>query len=683
MAKFFEKFRMIMLVVILLTALSLCLVRLMKIQIVEGESLLRQSVQNVAGIQQIIAPRGEIVDSNGDPLVQNKVGYNVIIEYSFFPSNIQKQNEIILRTVDILKEYSHEYNESIPVSKIKPYEYIAEKDAEVNKLKSNLRLNTYATAENCIDKLLDKYKIDEAYSADEKRIIAGVRYEMLIGEFSVSNRYILSKDISIEAVSKIEELSYFLKGVDVVEEAIRVYSEGTIFPHGIGTVGPIYQEEYQTLKELGYKYNDVIGKSGIEKAMENVLRGTNGTRRISISSDKNDVSIKDDKEAISGNTVKLTIDKDFQNDVQEILKEQIDWLHEMNDKGKDAFAGSITVLDVKTGAVLALATYPSYDINDYLTNYNVVANGEDNPLINRPIDGLYRPGSTFKPITATAALCEGIIDKNSTVFCQLTYPFLDTVVHCTKYHGNQNVVQAIQNSCNIFFYDISQKIGIQKLVEYEKMFGFGTELGLEIGGKKGYLASPDTFVNLRMDWTPGQLLQAAIGQSEIAITPLQMGVQALTLANKGVRYRPYLVDSVWSYNMEEQISKAEPFIEGTIQDPTGTAFDLIKQGMILASQNTIAFGKDLSLTNLPYEVAIKTGTPQSSNGTDSCVIGYYPANDPQIAFSIVIDGGEYSKYAVRKIIDAYFGYENASNTTVDDSSIISGNDIIADTTEDR
>ena len=677
MTKFFEKARIIILVIIMLTASTFAVIQLMKIQIVDGASLLNQSVVNTAGTQEIAAPRGEIIDSKGAALVQNKVGFNVIIEAAFFPTDVQAQNEIILNTAKILKQNNFAWVENIPISAQAPYTFTEGKDDQIAKMKTNLRLNTYATPQNCMDKLIEQYKISDKYTPEEIRTIAGIRYEMLATQFSVSIRYTFAKEVSAECISKIKEHSYMLQGVDVLQEPVRVYPLGTIFPHGLGTTGKIDADEYADLKAKGYKYNDIVGKSGIEKAMEDELRGKNGTRDIVLSPQNQVVSIKETNPAVPGNTVQLTIDKDFQGKVQDILSTTITQLQQnvqVTGKGKDACAGSIVVLDVKTGAVKAMATFPSYDINEYKTNFTEISKRTPSPLFNRAIDGLYRPGSTFKTVTATAALAEGAINKNTTFTCQKEYDYYGTLMHCTGYHGTISVETALQMSCNIFFYNVAQHISNAKLVDYEKQFGLGTPLNFELGGNTGYLASPESFKNFKITWNAGEMLQAAIGQSQIGVSPLQMAVQAMTLANNGVRYRPYVVDSVLSYDRKEVISKTAPVIENTIKDPTGTAFDIVKQGMILASDNT----KDSpfratdklkdSLNTLPYKVAIKTGTPQRGllpTDTDSCAIGYYPADNPEIAFSVFIEKGEYSKYMIRKVIDAYYGTDNV----VQDSQI--------------
>jgi len=667
LSKFFDKIRTIILIVMLLTAMGLAFFRLMKIQIVEGEELLKQSVYRTEGTQEILATRGEIVDMDFNPLVQNKVSYNVIIEEAFFPNDNALQNEIILKTAKFLKEGNFPLVENIPISTEQPYTYLTDKDTLVSKLKTNLRLNKYATPQNCIDKLIEKYEIADTYTDEEVRIIAGVRYEMISTQFSVGNRYTFAKDISIEMVTKLKELSYMLQGVDVVGEPIRFYPDGAVFPHGLGTTGLLDADEYEKLKEQGkdYNFNDTIGKSGIESVMEDELRGENGERNIILSSSKKVVSIEDTIPSVAGNTVKLTINKDFQKQVQDILADTINKLHDNpagEKKGIDAEAGAVVVMDAKTGAIRAMATYPSYNMDDYQKNYTAVSQGAFNPLINRAIDGVYRPGSTFKPITATMLLNEGLINETTTFNCARLYMYYDHPKNCTGTHGNITVAQAIEHSCNIFFYKAIQLANVDMLVDYQKQFGFNTDLNFELGGNIGYLASPETMQKFGMDWSSGLFLEASIGQSEIGVSPLNMALEALTVANKGVRYRPYIVDSVWSYDRETLISKTEPIIDNVIEDKTGRVFDVVREGMINASKNTMysPFTTDKaseSLVTLPYPVAIKTGTPQRGSGTDSAVIGFYPAENPEIAFSVFIEKGEYSKYAVRKIINAYYGYD--------------------------
>ena len=399
MKAFLEKFNAIFLVIIVLVSMAFCGLRLMKIQIVDGSDYLNQPRNPYISKQIINATRGEIVDINSKPIVENKVAFSVVIENAFFPSDNAISNEILNKTIAILKEYGHDYIESIPITFEKPYNFKENRETDVEKLKSSLNLNVYATAENCIDKLIDDYEISSKYTDEEIRIIAGIRYEMLLKNFSISNKFTLTQDVSNGAVTKIKELGLELSGVDIAEEPIRAYAQVDVIPHEIGTVGPIYAEEYDDLKYKGYALNDTVGKSGIEYAMEDYLRGTNGIREISTLNGAV-VASKITQNVTPGNTVKLTIDSDFQRRTQGVLEDFIKYLNTMP-KYKNVSAGAIVVLDAKTGAVLSLATAPTYTIDDYIENYDEILQRKT-PLVNRATGGLYRPGSTFKVITATA-----------------------------------------------------------------------------------------------------------------------------------------------------------------------------------------------------------------------------------------------------------------------------------------
>lgn len=686
MKRFFEIFRVALAVIILAAACVFAGIKLMKIQIVDGEKYLRLSKKSTTAEKTIFAVRGEITDRNGVPLVENKVSYDVILEYSFFPKDLSGQNKVILSLAKLCRADGLMWIDETPITMEKPYEFLpGAKESDIQRIIKKLRLNSYATAENCIDKLIEDYEIDPSLSDGDKRIIAGIRYQMILGDFSKKTDYIFIKNVPISTASKVKERRKELTGADISESAVRVYSLGDVFPHGIGYVGPIYAEEYETLKNDGYLISDTIGKSGIEKAMESVLRGKNGKKSVTVSQD-GAVSEKITVPETPGNTVMLTIDGEFQKKVQKILEDHISYLrdgvltkqdnvtHEELDFS-DCNSGAAVVMDVKTGAVLAMATAPGYDINELLSDYSKVAGADGAPLYNRAADGKYRPGSVMKTVTALAALSEGIITPEDTYYCSRHMNFLDIVVNCTGSHGNINVTTAIQKSCNIFFYQVVQKLGLDKFIEYEKAFGLGEDMNIEINSSKGYLASPETFYELGLDWTVGQVLQAAIGQSEVGVTPLQMCVLASTIANKGVRYQPYLVDSVWDYNMREKLKKTEPAVVTKIDADPETVFQPVIDGMILAGESTPSqiysagnkkaeFEAQFSTSALPGKVAVKTGTPQAGNKAtqNSTVVGFYPADNPEIAFAVVIENGEYAKYTVRKIIEAYYGFE----TSVDD-----------------
>lgn len=684
MHKIFERLRAALFFIIILGMFSLCAIDLMKIQIVDGAEYLERSKTTSQASQVISSPRGEIVDINGNEIVSNKTGFNVVIEKAFFPGDKAEMNRIICGIAEILDEDGVEWIDTLPISMEKPYTYLEARDSDIVKLRKTISVQHYATAEECLIEMYKQYEIDNSYTERQKRIIAGVRYEMIMRSFSLSNRYTYAEDIPMDTVVKLKEAAYTLEGMDIVEEAVRIYAAGDVAPHLIGTVGAINAEEYEAKREEGYALNDVIGKSGIEKAMEDELRGDKGTRTLELLSG---VVVSDlvTKDAVPGNTVQLTINSEYQRDVQEILENHIIWLNNQTHrdrKGYNADAGAIVVLDAKTGALLAAATSPTYDINDYLTNYASVVNSKGAPLNNRATHGLYRPGSTFKTVTATAALNEGYLNGGDTcIVCNNVYTYWDDYKpKCTGWHGRINVITAIEKSCNIFFYELGRLMGPAMLEEYANMYGLGQDVGLETGGSTGYIATPDSMFNMGLEWQAGLVVQVAIGQSETGVTPLQMAVQANTLANRGVRYKPYLVDSVHTYNMESLVWKTQPEIVSTIPDKTGQTFGLIIQGMEQAANfmpysypKVSDYYTPYLLSELPGQAAIKTGTPQmtSAEDTGSAFVGFYPSDDPVIAFSGFVEHGEYSKFMVRQIIEAYYdkNYEPADPVQLSDDEL--------------
>ncbi|MBQ4485431.1 MAG: hypothetical protein II936_00285 [Oscillospiraceae bacterium] len=670
MNKFVDTLRSIILLLFTVAACCAGVMRLMKLQLVQGGEYLEKSLSTSEITQEITAPRGQIADYSGELLVSNKSGYNIIAQSAFFPDKDPVRNEVVLGTAKILREDGVEYDDILPISFTTPFAFEEDREADIERLRKDIGVQVYATAYDCIVAMCRKYQIYSRYTAEEVRIIAGLRYTMDRRDFSVSNRFTFSEDVPMETVVRIKENAAVLTGIDVSEEAVRTVNIGDVVPHMIGTVGAISAEEYDELSTLGYNLSDSVGKGGIEYACENTLRGEKGERTFVFIGGQV-VSDTVTAQAVPGHSLKLTVDSDFQREVQTILKNHITWLNNQTSSqraGQNADAGTIVVLNARTGALLAAATQPTYDLLDYIDDYNKVANRDNSPLTNRATMGRYRPGSTFKTVTATAALNEGIISPNTTVDCQHIYTYWDDYKpECTGFHGRLNVVEALRESCNIFFYDVGRIMGIDTITEYASLYGLGEEMGLEIGrGRKiGYIASPETFKERGLDWQAGNVVQAAIGQSDTYVTPLQMAAQAMTIANKGVRYKTFMVDSVYDYSFDTLLTKTRPEIACTIEDKTGYTFDYVTEGMKEAANFREYEGYpkcfqyytgNYLLKGLPYAAAIKTGTPQmtSKNDTGSSFIGFYPADDPEIAFAGFVEHGEYSKFMIRDIIKAYY-----------------------------
>lgn len=672
MSKFSNIIRTIILAALVVILSFMCGLKLIQTQIVDGDKYLELTQTTYTAQQDIEATRGMIVDSSGKVLNSNKIVFSVDLQKAFIEDGTE--NDIIYRALKVLKRHGEKWNDSLPISTTKPYNFLTGKDSAVSKLKKTLGVADYSSAEDCIYWLYETYDIDEKYDEQMRRLIAGVRYEMTIKDFSTKNKFVLASDIKDETVQELKELSSLLAGVDISESWERVYLNGDISAHYRGTVGAISAEQYKELKDSGYTINDVIGVSGIESAFESTLRGTRGTRTITYGSDGKLISDDITKEPESGNSVMLTIDSEYQKLIQDALEYHIKYLQSpaaVRDYGAKYLreacqAGAVVVLDVKTGDVLAMASYPNFDLNEYAKDPEGVMNMEYSPVFNRALKGTYRPGSTFKTITSIAGLYEGRIGITSTINCGHNYMYYAPgfVPTCLGWHGNIDVRDALMYSCNIFFYETARRLGIDTLAAWGNRFGIGTDLGFELTMETGQMSSLELYEQKGLDWHAGDIVQAGIGQCETAVTPLHLAVQAMTLANKGVRYTPHILKSVYNYDFSEKLYDAEEKIgEDFSNYPNMTAYmNAVREGMKRVARRDgslnipgVGYVNAYNYIGVGVEnVAIKTGSPQvSSNVFNGTIVGYYPADNPEIAFGILLEEGEVAKYMVANIIKAY------------------------------
>lgn len=679
MARSFEvkhQRRIVALILLVVLIFIFAVMRVFEYQIVQGEEFLNTAEQSSTVKIPIVAARGEIVDRNGIPFTQNKATFNIEFDYTFLPKG--KENETIYALIKILESQGEEWIDELPITKTEPYAFIEGKEAEVTKMKKKIQVNEYTGAQDCLDNIYemtgiktfpnskakgatDKNQITTKYDERYCRLIAGVRYQLMLKDFSRwTNRCTIAEDISPKTVALIRELSDELKGVEIVERAQRTYISGDVASHIIGSLGPIYAEEKDIYKpgqvDSEYGWTDLVGKSGIEKVMESELKGTNGEMTVIKNSKGDIVDIVETKAPVAGNTVQLTIDLEFQKEVQQILADYIKYYNETNKSKKVSNGAAIVVMDVKTGGVLASVSYPYFDINEYSSKYTELSTREDKPLFNRALNGTYRPGSTFKTIVAAGALQEGKITPTSTVTCTGTYMYFapSYTPSCLMVgHGvgsRENVSTALQHSCNIFFFETGRILGIDKMNEYAKKFGLGVDTGLELPSAVGNLSGPEFSKKFNALWSPGNVIQAAIGQMDTNVTPLQMAVQATTIANKGTRYNAHIVKSVLSNDMKKVISEKPATIASQYQ-MTDEAYEAITKGMIAAGKGIAAPNQ---LTDLGYDVAVKTGTPQvTTDKFNNAFIAFAPVDQPEIAISCMMENGESANKMIRSILLAY------------------------------
>ncbi len=667
MSKISGYIRFAVLSAIVIVASFMCGLRLLQIQMVDGEMYLSMTRSTYTAEQDIEAARGMIADANGKVLNANKISYSVNFQKASLKQGTE--NEMIYRVLSVLIDNGEEWNDSMPITKTAPYAFDG-KEETVTALKNRLKVGVYATVDDCMNALYVKYEISDSYDEQMRRYIAGVRYQMELMDFSYKNKFVLAEGISVETMMELKELSSMLNGVDITEGWEREYLNGELAPHLRGTVGSISADEYAELKDSGYTMNDIIGRAGVELAVEDILRGQRGTRTITRSSSGTELSDEVTKEPVAGNSVMLTIDGEFQQLLQEIMEHYINFMHSphytQDERGKECYAGAVAVLDVKTGGVLGMVSYPGYDLNDLVNNYEEVLGAEYSPVFNRALTGVYRPGSTFKTITSTAALVEGIITPDTEIYCGGTYHYYGSgfTPHCHQLwgHGSLDVELALRHSCNIFYYECARLMGITTLAKWANRFGIGTDLGFELTMSDGQMTSLELYDELGLTWNEGDVVQAGIGQSETAVTPLHMAVQAMTIANRGVRYRPHIIKAVYNYDYTELISETEPEVVEDMSEYRDT-FEVVTDGMIMVSEAAYfavngQWANIYDYKGIPEDVATKTGTPQTAETVyNSAIIGFYPAEDPEIAFGILMEKGEYSRHIAANLISAYITRE--------------------------
>ncbi len=634
---------------------------LFNIQILNHEFYTEQNNNVSTYTVPLEAARGDIVDRNGNVLVTNRQGNSIILDAAYFPtrSDNKARNEIIHNLLKLFYKNKEEYVNNLPLTVKNGKIAFTDDEEEIANMKKEevFNLQKYATAQNCFDTMVEMYEL-ENYDINTALRIGAVRYELTTQYFSIENPVTIAENVKSETVAAIKEDKKTYLGADVRAVSYREYTDSTIAPHILGTVRKINGEEYNELKDDGYGINNIIGESGIESACEKELRGVPGELTITIDSEGN-VTEEITKNPIRGNTVMLTIDKDLQRVAQDKLKESCDEVSLT--KG----AGAVVVQHTKTGEILASASYPTFNLQDYYDNYEKLVKNKRNPMWNRFALGTYAPGSTFKPMMACAALEEGAINEDSVFRCTGTFHYYDLTLRCLDQtaHGSENVRLALKDSCNIFFYNCADELGITKINEYGKMFGLGEKTGVEIPEAAGTFASPAVAEQLGRAWQMGDTIQAGIGQSYHLFTPLQLANYCATIANNGTRYESHFVKAIINSSNHSVDETGITVVEDLpISDKTFTA---VKEGMrLVATKQGIRF----VFNKIKTPVACKTGTSQvwidGKKENNGFLVTFAPYKNPEIAIASVVElagSGTETAEITSAIIDYY--YSNNTDKT--------------------
>ncbi len=678
--------RMMLLIAAAAVIIGLYGFRLIFLQLVNGDSFTAQATNTTDYKFTVTAARGDIVDSKGERIASSTTGYNVVLNKLLMGD--EDLDTMLQKIVGLLGENGESWNDSLLIGQPDAaghYEFTAASDNAAEQkalaaMKDNLGLQQYATADDVMEKLVEDYDLAD-FSLYWQRVLSGIHYEMQLQAFSNVNNFVMAENVSEATVATIKENSLSLPGVEIVETSTRSYEQGTVLPHVLGRVGKITAEKWKVtdengqvtypLKEKGYNMNDIIGISGLESAYEDELRGKDGVETITRNSDGVIVNTALTTVPEPGHTVQLTIDSEFQKAVDQALAKNVEWIKNTYADSKQANAGAVVVIDVKTGGVLAASNYPSFDQNLYAAQYSKYSADENMPLFNRALQGLYTPGSTYKPSVAVAGLDTGLLNRNSTVNCTHIYTYYkDYRPRCAQHgHGNGpiDVVNAIKWSCNIFFYDVGRRLTSDVYDAYAYKLGLGQRTGVEVSEALGHLTTKND-----SNYTESLDIQAAIGQGNTAVTPIQLATYAATLANRGTRYRTHFVKAILDSNTGKTLQETQPEVMDVVEDK-GETFDLVREGMKGVAQTIPA------LAGYPYTIACKTGSPQRSEGyyvgstykhyTNAAMIAYGPAEDPEIAIGVVVEyggAGTRTGQLVADIFNAYYAMKDGT-LTVDDT----------------
>ena len=679
-------------VTILAYAIGMVLiVQLFNLQVINGESYREQSNTRLSRVSTIKAARGSILDRSGNELAGVKTENNIEI----YKTNISNDelNEAALNLVNLMNQYQISYTDNFPIS-INPFTFTISGD-ELSKFKKKFKIEENADAETVFYKVKDKYQIKNDNIEDIRKIIA-IRYIITTTGYSATKSITIATNVSDEVVAQISERNSDFPGISIETKAARTYLAGSMAAHVIGYTGKIKEEEYKANKD-DYDIDDIIGKTGIEYVFEKYLKGTDGEKQKEMAVDGTITGEYVSKNAIAGSDVVLTIDSNLQKTTEESLESCINKIKNGGFSQRyDAQGGAAVVMNVNTGEVLATASYPTYEPQWFVggisqENWAYLRDDTRHPQLNKAIQSTYAPGSTFKMVTAIAGLETGVITTKEKINDTGIYKKYNSEWKCWYYtsyhrgHGYQNVTQALQHSCNYFFYETGDRMGIDNLSKYALHFGLGNKTGIELPNEKsGAAASKETYAKIRNGATmgPGDTLNASIGQGDNNFTPMQIAKYISSIANGGTVVNPTIIKSVLNSDgtevSKDEIRKYTNEKLGIVDTDDGItisdeSIEVAKEGMRMAASEAGGTAYNI-FKNFNIEVAGKTGSAEAgkdSNGNDlvnAWFVCFAPFDNPEVAVVVMIENGGHGNYAAevaRDVLIQYFGMNES--TDVDES----------------
>lgn len=647
--------------------------QLFNLQIVHGEEYLQRANSRLTRETKIRAARGNILDCNGNVLAGNEIKYSLKI----YKSKIDEQNlnTTILNAIFVLEKNGDKYNDDFPIN-INPVSFKYENQERINKWLEENDLADGTTAEQALEYFIDEYSLKQ-YSLEEARKIIAVRYGIDVNGYSSMRGYEISPEVCEKSVAQIEEMNHSFPGINIEYRPIRKYYYSSLASHVLGYVGKIGNEEYT--QNEGYELDDYIGKTGIEYVCENFLKGKDGLKQTDMSIDGTTTGEYITEEAISGSNVMLTIDAKVQQVAERALKENIEKINN-GDYGekREVYAGSVVVLNVKTGEVISMVSYPDFEPQLFVDGISTEKWNEytvkgRSALINRTMQSAYAPGSIFKMVPAIAGLETGKITKDEQIECAGIYPggYKPKCWYYTTYgrgHGYLTVSQAIQKSCNCYFYEVGTRIGIDNIEKYATYFGLGQKTNIELPGEiSGTLAGKKLYEKLDEAWYYGNTLSAVIGQAENNFTPIQMARYIAMLTNGGKKLDLTIIkdiinnqgESIKTEEVKDYINKRLG-IEKTSEENLNIQKENLKTVLEGMQSVTEEGGTAYSVfKDFPIQVGGKTGSAEAGNDkTNAWFVGFAPYENPEIAVVVLVENGAHGYYSAevtKEIMEAYFG----------------------------
>jgi len=674
--------------------------RLFDLQVVDNKGG-ADNIKTFTTITRVKAARGEILDCNGNKLVTNRASYDLVFNHFVLLSS-DGPNQSLLELTRLCREQGIEYVDHFPMTGEAPFSYTLNDYNDTWQgyfqkfLAERAKLDTDISATLLISQLRSFYKIPDTWSDADARAVIGIRYELALRqELTNLSNYIFLEDASTEQLAAILELN--TPGLKTEASTVREYATDCA-AHILGYVGSMTADQWKYYKELdGYEMDALVGQTGLEEAFEEYLHGVDGYRVDVVTVDgtileqyyREDPETGKEMRPVSGENVELTIDLRLQETAEESLKEAFERLRAQEEgaNGQDAEGGAVVAIDIDTGKILVCASYPTYDLSTFFENYQQILEEDYGPLNNRALQFTYAPGSIYKPSMVVAAIDEGVINANSQIMDHGIYTkYLDsgfapkcmsyTISEGTYTHGSITASQALMYSCNYFFYELGDVLGLSVIDSTAKGFGLGEYTGVEIDEVKGYRANIETKAELHTGsdahWYQADQLMAAIGQSDNQFTPMQMCVYFTTLLNQGVRYRATFLERVVSSDYRETVVENMPEIMSTM-DVSDEAYNTCLEGMRAAVTHPMGTANSVFGT-YGRSVGAKTGTAQhgsggSDNGSFAC---FAPYEEPEIAivvFGEKCGGGSLVGSVARDILNTYFSTTNTNDTPTGENRV--------------